>query len=82
MELIEQSETSWHWSLQEAPWESRVQVLLPYVRSSNRKADCVLAAVKAAPVPWSPIVKALSAEGTKLTGVQEKATLIRYVCAP
>ncbi len=78
LELISESESSWHWTLEEAPWQLRLETLLPLVRNGNNKADCILAAVVAAPVPWTDVISALCKEGTQLQGVPAKAAMIRY----
>ena len=51
--------------------------MVPFVKSPHDRADCILAAVKAAPVPWSQTIKDLSLMGSQMTGVGNKAALIK-----
>lgn len=64
--LVSNSEFSWYWYIGDAPWEPKVKALLRFVSAVEDKAECILEAVKAAPVPWSKTVADICQEGALL----------------
>ena len=54
-----------------------MEALLPHVTSPEEKADCILLAVRTAPIPWSQGIRRLCQEGKALFGGQGKAAVIK-----
>ena len=45
-ELVANEDLNWYWQIGAAPWEPKVQALLPFVRSPQDKAVVIYEAVK------------------------------------
>jgi len=56
MNLLHNTNFTWHWHVGAAPWEEKVLQLLPFITSVEELSNVILEAVKQAPVPWSKTI--------------------------
>ncbi|KAI4477863.1 hypothetical protein M0804_012343 [Polistes exclamans] len=61
--LIYNSKDWWTW--EEAQWERRVAVVIPFVHDIQNRLKITLEILKKAPIPWSPTISQLAEISTK-----------------
>ena len=81
MNLLDNTNFTWHWHIGAAPWEEKVAALLSYITSVENKSAVILETVKQAPVPWSTTITTICQAGVTLQHsnavlIKEQASLV------